>query len=176
MAAQKRSITITPGPALVNVVNLVKELAGIRVLVSPEEISTGVAGITLLYLSDAPTDKVEPAIRAIVAAHAPPRVETDAERIARLAQTVAKGKSPGDLSVLAISFMSYRGVSVLFGFCSASLRVFEYLAAKGVIPEEMIKDFPELVPYGSFKAAREAYDQLVTAIASGQFDPEAPAP
>jgi hypothetical protein len=169
VGAVKRSITVTPAPVTLNVVLLCKQLAAVKAVVDPADVSVGAGGLTLLYTSDVAPATIEPTIRTVVSAHAPPALETDAQRLARLAREVSKGELPNDLSALGSSYMSWLGVTKLYTWCNVILSA---LQAKGLLTPEVLAQLPTLTPYKTFKEAREAHDNLVAQIAAGAFKPE----
>lgn len=162
---QKRRITIAPAPTSVNAAMLAKELAGVRVTIDPADIAVGSAGVTLLYLSDAPMEQVETAIRTIVAAHAPPLAETDSERIARLAKESQHGQAPNDLALLALAYLCWKGITNSY----EAVNAIRLACEKAGVDVESV---PQLHPFETFADCVAAWKSLIDAIASGKFSPQ----
>lgn len=155
-----RSI-VAPSPARLDLMLLVRQLAGVGVAVAPEDVSAGPEGLTLLY--EAAGDATA-AILAVVAAHAPPRKETEAERVARLAKESDKAQAPTDLALLAFAYMVWSAVTPLY-------QAHNDRRARDESDGKDVSGVPVLVAFASFAECLAYWKGLIDLIASGQLDP-----
>jgi hypothetical protein len=128
------TITVNPVPDPVNVADIVKELMGLGIFTSVNQVNTGTSGIVVAYDSD--REDAPQCIRDVITAHVAEPLLTNGERLKVLAIAVAEGKDPHALATKVSLEMLERGSAGHRAWSNALLAamttLISQLRAKGI--------------------------------------------
>lgn len=160
----KRSITISPPPATVDVTRLCSELAARQVAVAPGEVRVSPVALSMLYEHPAPDLLAETLVRTVVSAHDPDPPMTPKQLAAAQAKRAATETTPEGLRLQALGRLCWVGMTKLYLAHNAR-------RARDIAEGKDVTGIPELVPFATWEECLAAWEYLVDQVAAESQSP-----